>query len=336
MNELLDEVYERLCATGPEFEGYLSNHAPMAADALLRLDPDANVHAWLDRYVDRLDDAPAQVEPLDPARWREALGDAGRLGDWVAHFDRQLADHPWTTVLATWWPRLLPGSVASATHCLIRTGHVVRALREQETAPRRAELAAALGYWAARWQPVPGAVPPTGHRPPGPAMDGVPVLPGAGGVTERLALLSSRADWSPALAAAAPVLLDQVPAALATLTDAAVVRYARWASGSPVMLVHMATAPRALGLVLPSLPRDLWPATARAAWTTSAAIAAAYRPAIDRQDPDGDVTAEQLTEAAVSHGDEHVLKFAEVALESASRATPQALGAGLRAAQLIN
>jgi hypothetical protein len=213
---------------------------------------------------------------------------------------------------------------------------VVRALREEETAPRRAELAAALGYWAARWLPVPGALPPVGNRPAGPALDGVPVLAGAGGVADRLALLSGRSDWSSALAAAAPVPLDDVPAALAALTDAAVVRYARWAPGSPVMLVHMATAPRALGLVLPSLPRDLWPATARAAWTTSAAIAAAYRPAVDLPDPVGESAAEQLAETAAAHGDEHVLKFAEVALESASRDTPQAIGAGLRAARLIS
>lgn len=336
MNGLLDEVYERLRATGPEFDGYLSNHAPMAADALLRLDPDADVHAWLDRYVDRLDDAPEPREPLDPARWRDALGDASRLGDWVTHFAGQLAHQPWTEVLAIWWPRLLPGSVASATHCLIRTGHVVRALREQDTAPRQAELAAALGYWAARWLPVPGALPPAGNRPPGPALDGVPVLAGAGGVSDRLALLSDRPDWSAALTAAAPVAPDDVPAALDALTDAAVSRYARWAPGSPVMLVHMATAPRAIALVLPSLPRALWPVTARAAWTTSAAIAAAYRPAVDLADPQDAGAGEQLAETAAAHGDEHVLKFAEVALESAARGNTEAIGAGLLATRLID
>lgn len=337
MSGTLDEVYERLRVTGPEFEGYLSNHAPMAADALLRLHPDADVHAWLDRYVDRLDDAPSPRGTLDPARWREALGDSGRLGDWVALFDRALAEVPWTEVLATWWPRLLPGSVASATHCLIRTGHAVRSLREEETAPRRAELAAALGYWAARWLPVPGAVPPAGDRAPGQALDGVPVLASAGGgVADRLALLSSRPDWSPALASAAPLDAGDVPAALDALTDAAVVRYCRWAGGSPVMLVHMATAPRAAGLVLPSLPRELWPATARAAWTASAAIAAAYRPVVDLPDPPRDVTAGQVAEAAVAHGDEHVLKFVEVALEAAARGAAQATGAGLRAVQLID
>lgn len=30
---ILDEAYERLHRTGPEFDGWLSNHGPMAAEA---------------------------------------------------------------------------------------------------------------------------------------------------------------------------------------------------------------------------------------------------------------------------------------------------------------
>jgi len=32
----LDEAYQRLHATGPEFDGWLSNHGPMAAEAMVR------------------------------------------------------------------------------------------------------------------------------------------------------------------------------------------------------------------------------------------------------------------------------------------------------------
>ena len=32
----LDEAYERLHVTGPEFDGFLSNHGPMAAEAMVR------------------------------------------------------------------------------------------------------------------------------------------------------------------------------------------------------------------------------------------------------------------------------------------------------------
>ena len=35
--DLLDEAYDQLHTKGPEFEGWLSNHGPMAVDALIRL-----------------------------------------------------------------------------------------------------------------------------------------------------------------------------------------------------------------------------------------------------------------------------------------------------------
>ncbi|SDX83422.1 Protein of unknown function [Modestobacter sp. DSM 44400] len=337
MGGLLDEVYERLRRTGPEFDGWLSNHGPMAADALLRLGPDSEVHVhrWVDRYLERLEDAPTARCPISAGSWPEVLGDASRLGDWLAFFDRELAERPWPDVLATWWPRLLPGAVAAATHGLIRTGHAVRALREEETAPRVSELAQALGYWAARWQPVPGDMPPRGARAPGPALDALPVLGGIGDVRRRLADLGARPDWAPALAGLAPVPAAEVPAALDALVDAAVVRYGRWAHGSPVMLVHAATAPRAAALVLPSLPLDLWPPTFRAAWVTSAAITAAYRPAGALPEPPSGLDPAEATEAAVRSGDEHAVKFAEVAGESAARGVPTAVGTAQRAAELI-
>src|SRR5688500_13401477 len=133
MQANLDEVLERMRDTGPEFDGWLSNHGPMAADALLRMGAPVDVHAWLDGYSARLEDAPAARWPIDPDDWREVLGDPSRLGDWLAYFDRALREAPWTVVLSDWWPRLTPGAVASATHGLIRTGHAVRALREAET-----------------------------------------------------------------------------------------------------------------------------------------------------------------------------------------------------------
>ena len=33
---ILDEAYQRLHQTGPEFDGWLSNHGPMAAEAMVR------------------------------------------------------------------------------------------------------------------------------------------------------------------------------------------------------------------------------------------------------------------------------------------------------------
>ena len=111
---ILDEAYERLHRTGPEYQGWLSNHGPMAVEALVRHGHQSRVHRWLDGYLGRLDEVPRGLHPIDD--WRAALGDVKRAGDWLTYFDRQLREHPWREVLGTWWPRLLPGIAAGATH----------------------------------------------------------------------------------------------------------------------------------------------------------------------------------------------------------------------------
>ena len=329
--EVLDEAYERLHRTGPEFAGWLSNHGPMAVDAMIRLGHPDGVPAWIDRYERRLEEPPGPRWSISEADWREALGDASRLGDWLAFFGRLVAAEPWRDILRRWWPRLIPGAVAAASHGLIRTGHAVRALGERDTPVRRAELGQALGYWAARWHPVPEPGGPRGGLPTGAALDSVPALGVHGGLRTRLAALDRLDGWPAALRAVAqPTEATRVPAALTELTDAAVTRYLRWAPANPVMLVHAATAPRAAALVVPELPPELWPATYTAAWGVSAAIVAMYRSAGDPPSPPTSA-ADDVVARAVAHGDEHVLKFTEVAVESAGRGNPFARDAALRA-----
>jgi hypothetical protein len=141
----IDEALELLEDTGPEFAGGLANHGPMAAEALVALGRDDAVVPWVERYRTRLQDHPSARSAIDPRDWREALGQGERVGDWIAFFDRQLAEAPWPQVLNTWVERLAPGIVASATHGVIRTGHAVRALSQEETPLRLHELAKA---WA--------------------------------------------------------------------------------------------------------------------------------------------------------------------------------------------
>lgn len=336
-DDVLDEAYERLRNTGPEFEGWLSNHGPMAADALIRMGCSAEVEAWLDGYVARLEEKPGARWAIEEEEWREVLGDPSRLGDWCALFTRQVNELPWSRVLTRWWPRLLHGAIASACHGLIRTGHAVRALREHETAQRRHELALALAYWAARWQPLPTHPVPSGTAAPREALDGVPIINSSGGVRTRLADLSQSPAWPPSVAGLEPLTApEQVPAGLDALVDAAVERYPHWAHGSPIMLVHAATAPRAAALALPSLPRELWLPTYTTAWAVTAAISGAYRPTAPPPPLKTAIsTPEQLVERAADTGDEHAIKFAEVALESHHRGRLEALAAGEHAAALI-
>ncbi|GLY72442.1 hypothetical protein [Actinoallomurus iriomotensis] len=101
-----------------------------------------------------------------------------------------MTERPWRTGLETWWPRLLPGIAAGATHGVIRTGHAVHALLDHEDGPRLAKLGQALGYWAARWQQVPSAV-PSGTAGPASALAAVPRVPDQkAGTSHRLGQLA--------------------------------------------------------------------------------------------------------------------------------------------------
>jgi hypothetical protein len=326
---VLDEAYERMHATGPEFRGWLSNHGPMAADALVRLGGQNTVHRWLDTYAQRLETAPPKAQPLPEDQWRQALGDQTRIGEWLALMNRQVADHPWQDVLATWWPRLLPGVLAGATHGVIRTGHAVRALRELDNQVRRAELAHALAYWASRWQPVPdsssGTVPQKAQAlPPGPALDAIPSLDAdpESGIRDRVTQLAGTAEWPPALHAVAheadhAQFVDHV-------TTEALRRFPLHAQGDAVMLVHSVTAPAAIALAMPSLDPSEHARSAWAAWAAAATVMAAYRlplPAAphNRATSRGRQPAD-LQQLAIEHGDEHVIKLAEAAIRTGDHA----------------
>ncbi|MGW6569675.1 questin oxidase family protein [Streptomyces sp. NPDC054975] len=323
----LDEALQRLHASGPERKGWLSNHAPMAVEALVRHGQAPTVHRWLDHYRAKLEDMPAPHSPVTATTWREALGDPARIADWARFFERETAERPWHEVLAEWWPRLLPGIAGGATHPVIRTGHAVRTLlTTEETEPRRAELAHALGYWAARAQPLPALAALAPAPSAAAALDAVPPVPEQdGGIRPRLAQLTAFPQWG---ATADP---DTAHALLTELVTAATHRYATHGHGEPVMLVHAATAPNAVLRTLPALPRELWPASLAAAWAASAAVTAAYTPREAERHRATSLTAEEVFERAAAHGDDHTIKFADTALDVGDA---RALAAAVRAIDL--
>ncbi len=330
-NGVLDEVYERLRDTGPERDGWLSNHAPMAAEALVRHGHGAQVHAWLDGYADRLSERPRGIRRISAGEWRDPLGDPVRAGDWLTFFERQLSERPWREVLVQWWPRLLPGVAAGATHGVIRVGHAVRALRDGESAAASArvgELAAGLGYWAARWQPLAAA----GKGPyqpgdPRAALDAVPRVPHQrSGIRARLAQLADLPGWAESAGAVPGDEAAGVPARLDAIVEAAVLRYGTHGHGSPVMLVHAATAPNAIARVLPVLPAALWEPSLQAAWAATAAVTSAYSPAAARAMPGaGAADPADLMSRGLHDQDSHGIKFIDTALDVYRRSGEQAL-----------
>ncbi|MEV5611868.1 questin oxidase family protein [Streptomyces sp. NPDC052225] len=333
----LDEALERLHSSGPERLGHLTNHAPMAVEALASRGQAGAVHRWLDLYAPRLEEFPAGREPVTAGNWREALGDPRRAADWIAYFTREVGERPWRDVLAEWWPRLLPGMYGGSTHPVIRVGHAVRTLLATApdavpTDPRRTELAHGLGYWAARHRTVGGIAVrqgPTDPTDPAAALDAVvPIAnPSSGEFSELLGRVTALPVW-----AASVTDPDEARARLADLVRAATHRYATHGHGEETMLVHAATAPNAVLRTLPALPRHLWAPSLAASWTASAAVTAMYAPdaPVDYKAP-GTFTAEEVVERALAHGDEHVIKLTDTALDVGDE---RALAAALRAIEI--
>lgn len=341
--EVLSEAYERFHGKGPEWgENRLTNHGPMVAEVLVRRGQAAKVHSWVDRYLRRLEETPAPSDRITADNWRDALGQGRRIGDWTAYFNREVRERPWREVLVAWWPRLLPGILAGATHGVIRTAHAVRALTTgPETDPASAELANGLAFWAARVTYVPGATEPSGPLEPAAALAALPRIPDQRGVVaERLNQLADLPSWPNALAGLRPAAdPDEVPRRLADLVDAATERYRTHGHASPVLLVHTATAPNAVLHTLPVLPRELWAPSLSAVWAAAATITAAYAPGVPADAaslPRPAATPEAALDRAVDHGDEHVIKFTDTAVEAYRRGGhPAALGAAARIATLI-
>ena len=367
---VLDEAYQRLHAMGPEFGGDeegnhgLTNHGPMAVEVMVRRGLDLDVHRWLDRYLPRLTELPAATERITAQNWRDALGDGRRVGDWTAYFLAQLAEQRWQQVLTAWWPRLLPGIAAGSTHGVIRVGHAVRAVKadDQDRAAIN-ELGHGLAFWASRSRVLPGATTPAGTLPPSRALDALPRLAEQSGpIAHRLDRLADLAGWPTALAALRPPAEPaDVPGHLIGLAQAGLRNYLTHGHASPVLLVHVATAPNAVRHILPVLPEPVWIPSFAAVWAASAAITTAYAPATPGTAPalapalptapplaapglagtdtgtgTGTGTAADTLDRAARHGDEHVIKFADTAIDVFDHTgDPLVLAAARLAARLL-
>ena len=85
-----------------------------------------------------------------------------------------------------------------------------------------------------------------------------------------------------------------------------------------IAFCHAVTAPAAIRMILPALPADQHRSTVAAAWQLAAAIIAAYASPPELYDvTEVDEPAKspaELAEAAIEHGDDHVLKLTEACL----------------------
>ncbi|MBI3647793.1 MAG: DUF4243 domain-containing protein [Actinobacteria bacterium] len=320
MSETLDEALEILHDTGPEFseddEGGLSNHGPMAAEALCALGREDEVIGWVEGYIPRLQEHPSAGEPVGDA-WHEALGEYARLPDWIALFDGELAEGDWQETLNTWVARLAPGLAAAATHGLIRTAHAARSLGQSDVPGRRHELAEGLAYWAARYQQLPGKLADSPSRlAPSDALRRVKRLEvrSSGLISDDLRGL----DELPGFAGVVN-LVDPSPDPARFLSEMTLT-FARAyletvSSGRIIGMIHSVTGPSALRLLMPHIELDTAATASRFAWQTGAGIYAALAGTSDEPfEVSTSLDIEDLVDQAVATGDEHAIKFMEACI----------------------
>ena len=316
----LDEMLDLLSFAGTERANGNANHGPMAAEALFTMDRSESVLPWVEKYKTGLIEGPEATNPISHSDWREFLGDRSRLGDWTAFFDRELADNTWQDTLQKWIPPLAPAVMAAATHGLLRTSHAVRSLSAQETPQRLHELAQGLGYWAARYQVLPGSPSPThGNFLPSAAVGYVdrlhgPEFEGSGSIQQQMMGLDEHPEFAPAID-----LVDtggDLSAFISSLTETFAGLYLA-NQKNLIAFVHTVTAPSALRTLAPYVAEADARLAARFAWQACAGIYSWYSvvPPLDTEGlEEPPVDHEDLIDRAVAAGGAHSIKFTEACL----------------------
>jgi hypothetical protein len=316
-DDLLDAGYARIAAE-ISANPHANNHAPMVAEVLHFVGRADRIGPWLDdNLAEQAPGAPAQ-DPLDPDDWTDwhaALGHAERWADWQALFARELAGFDWWVVLSTWVPRLAPGLAGAATHGLIRTAHVTRALEVRDVEARRRELSLALAYWAATYQELPWdqslAPAPSVTAALGKVVPRRPKLePPVGNIVTGLQAL----DETPSFRPVAGFVEPGDPLELLSESASVFARVYLANPGRRIPFVHAITAPSALRLLAPHI-HDEAAFAARYAWQAAAGLYTVYAdPSGAPPEPREPPAIDTLAARAVEQGGTHVIKLTEACL----------------------
>ncbi|MFT7775766.1 questin oxidase family protein [Roseateles sp.] len=296
----LHHLLDAGAALSPTYRGRLSNHLPMAQQALLELGASAErLQAWSEHHETQLEPRVA-ARPGRIAQERD-LGRTDSEAAWHAHFAARIAAIGAAAALREALPLLLDGAGAIAFHGLIRTAHAVLAGHE-------GELAFGLAHWAAHYLPLAT----TAGGPPLTRADWLQALqklprpaPGsaAGLISDRMQAWGA----SPDFAAIAP-RLQHGPG---TLRDIALLAARTYAFTGNFTVLHLLTGSHAMSVLQPWWPA---PELARGFSVAAAAglLAAGVGPALvlDRE-PGRSWPA--LSAAACGQDDAHVIKLVHAA-----------------------
>ncbi len=313
----IDEMLDLLSFAGAELGSGNANHGPMASEALFALGRDEAVLPWVEDYRSRLMDRPTPSLMIPRSEWREFLGARERLGDWIAFFENELKEAAWQDVVRHWAPLLAPAVISAATHGLIRTAHAARNLSSADTPQRRYELAQGLGFWAARYDTLPGE-PSTADAgfTPAAALDRVerlhdPSFDGAGPISQQIKGLEGHGEFGPVIN-----LVDaggDVSQFLSNLTETCAAIYLANPKNL-IAFVHTVTAPSALRMLASYLDEADARQAARYAWQACAGIYSWYSTVSLQDAVSWETPAEgwdEIIDRAVAAAGAHSIKFTE-------------------------
>ena len=302
----------------PEYRDQLTNHLPMALHALQSLGASAErMRSFYATYVHRFHGlnlpATAIVSAVQLANWRALRGQADAYPELLACFNGLMAQDGMDTTLRRALPELLPGVAAAAFHGLIRTAHAVEA-------GHAGELAAALAYWAWRWQPLPA--PPMSRTLLAFEIWAARLMRDAHSWQSDSSLISARmleASHSSIYEGVAGSLVPalSLEARIAELAGLAAERYV---ANSNFTVLHMITGLRAFRLLLPWLEHTQREDGLQAVLAhnfTAAYLAAGLAPSNEPPVVSA-LSWAQVVMAAIASDDEHVIKLVHACHEEAA------------------
>jgi hypothetical protein len=295
LHHLLD-AGQALSAT---YSGQMSNHLPMAQQALLELGASA---ARLQAFTEA---GEAKLEPRIAARpariaIERDLGRADSDAAWRAHFAARITELGSGAALREALALLLPGAGAIAFHGIIRTGHAVLAGHE-------GELAAGLAHWASHFMPLPTA----DDGPPLDLPDWLQVLamlprpayPSSTLISGRLQAWRGSSEFA--------AIAGRLRHGPDTLRDLALLAARTYAATRNFTVLHLLTASHAMSVLQPWWPA---PEIARGFSVAAAAglLASGAAPALTLDRPPGRPWP-ALISAACAQDDAHVIKLTHAA-----------------------
>lgn len=295
LHHLLD-AGQALSAT---YRGQLSNHLPMAQQALLELGASA---ARLQAFTEA---GEAHLEPRVAARpahilLERDLGRADSDAAWRAHFAARIDELGSGAALREALALLLPGAGAIAFHGLIRAGHAVLAGHE-------GELAAGLAHWASHFMPLPTSE----GGPPLDLPDWLqalttllrPAYPPGSFITDRMRAWGGTPEFS--------AIAGRLRHGPDTLRDLALLAARTYAATGNFTVLHLLTASHAMSVLQPWWPS---PELARGFSIAAAAglLASGAAPALTLDRPPSRPWP-ALISAACAQDDTHVIKLTHAA-----------------------